>query len=66
MEKYFVFARTQYDEPLEHRGAVEAEEAEEARKVALEEYGEEWLEMWLVPLDQVYWVEREEETEVGA
>ena len=61
MERYFVFARTEYDEPLEHRGEVEAEGAEGARKLALEEYGEEWLEMSLVPVSQVYWAEREEE-----
>jgi len=28
MERYFVFARTEYDEPLEHRGDVEAQDAE--------------------------------------
>jgi hypothetical protein len=66
MERYFVFARTEYDEPLEHRGEVEAGDAEEARKLSLGEYGEEWLEMSLVPVGQVYWAEREEETEVGA
>ena len=38
---------------------------EEARRRALQEYGEEWLEMSLVPVSQVYWAEREEETEVG-
>lgn len=65
MEKYFVFARTEYDEPLEHRGEVEADGAQEAQKLALEAYGEEWLEMSLVPVSQVYWAEREEETEVG-
>lgn len=65
MERYFVFARTEYDEPIEHRGEVEAEGAEEAKKVALEQYGEEWLEMSLVPVSRVYWAEREEETEVG-
>jgi len=65
MERYFVFARTEYDEPLEHRGDVEAEGAEEAKKLALEEYGKEWLEMSLVPLGQVYRAEREKETEVG-
>jgi len=66
MERFFVFGRTEYDEPLEHRGDVEAEGAEEAGKLALEEYGEEWLEMSLVPLGQIYWAEREEDTEVGA
>ena len=66
MEKYFVFARTEYDEPLEHRGYVEAGSAEEAREQALGEYGEDWLEMSLVPESQVYWAVREEETGVGA
>ena len=65
MERYFVFARTEYDEPLEHRGEVEADGPEEAKKLALEGYGEEWLEMSLVPVSQVYWAESEEKTEVG-
>ena len=65
MERYFVFARTEYDEPLEHRGDVEADGAEEAGRRALGQYGEEWLEMSLVPASRVYWAEREEETEVG-
>jgi hypothetical protein len=65
MERYFVFARTEYDEPLEHRGDVEAEGIDEAKKLALEEFGKEWLEMSLVPVGQVYWAEREEETGMG-
>jgi hypothetical protein len=65
MERYFVFARTEYDEPLEHRGDVEARDEEEARRRALGQYGEDWLEMSLVPVSRVYWAEREEETEVG-
>jgi 1,2-phenylacetyl-CoA epoxidase PaaB subunit len=65
MEKYFVFARTEYDEPLEHRGDVEAGDVEEARRRALQQYAEEWLEMSLVPVSRIYWAEREEETEVG-
>lgn len=65
MERYMVFARTEYDEPLEHRGEVEASGTDEASKLALERYGKEWLEMSLVPVSEVYWAEREEETEVG-
>jgi hypothetical protein len=65
MERYFVFARTEYDEPLEHRGDVEAGDVEEARTRALQQYGEEWLEMSLVPVSRIYWAERGEETEVG-
>lgn len=64
MERYMVFARTEYDEPLEHRGEVEASGAEEASKLALERYGKDWLEMSLVPVSQIHWAEREEETEV--
>lgn len=64
MEKYLVFARTEYDEPLEHRGEVEAAGDEEASEVALEKFGDEWLEMSLVPESKIYWAEREEETEV--
>ncbi len=64
MEKYLVFARSEHDEPLEHRGDVEASSDEEASKVALEDFGEEWLEMLLVPESKIHWAEREEETEV--
>ena len=60
MERFYVFARTEYDEPLEYRGDVEAGGADEAKKLALREYGEEWLEMSLVPGGQVYWAEKEE------
>ncbi len=64
MGKYLVFARTEYDEPLEHRGDIEAENGEEAGKVALERFGDGWLEMSLVPEGKIYWAEREEEVEV--
>ena len=66
MERYLVFARTEYDEPLEHRGEVEAEGEEAAGKAALEKFGEEWLEMSLVPQSKIYWAEGEgaEEAEV--
>jgi 1,2-phenylacetyl-CoA epoxidase PaaB subunit len=61
MERYLVFARTEYDEPLEHRGDVEAASDEEAAKLAQERYGKEWLEMSLVPVSKAYWAERETE-----
>ncbi|AHY46950.1 Phenylacetic acid degradation B [Rubrobacter radiotolerans] len=64
MERYLVFARTEYDEPLEHRGEVEAEGGEAAGKAALEKFGKEWLEMSLVPESKIYWAEREDEAEV--
>jgi hypothetical protein len=63
VDKYMVFARTEYDEPLEHRGDVEAAGNDDATKRAKERYGQDWLEMSLVPVSKAYWAERE--TEVG-
>jgi hypothetical protein len=56
-----VFARTEYDETLEHKGDVEAADDEEAAKLALEHYGSEWLEMSLVPVSKAYWAEKQTE-----
>jgi 1,2-phenylacetyl-CoA epoxidase PaaB subunit len=63
MERYLVFARAEYDQPLEHRGDVEAAGDEAAARLARERYGEDWLEMSLVPVSKAYWAEKE--TEVG-
>lgn len=60
MSHYMVFARTEYDEELEHRGDVEAADAEEAKRAALERFGAEWLEMSLVPADEVHYAQRAE------
>ena len=59
MEKYLVFARTEYDQPVEHKGDVEAASDEEATKLAKERYGQDWLEMSLVPVSKAYWAEKE-------
>ena len=61
MEKYLVFARTEYDQPVEYRGDVEAASEEEATKLAKERYGQDWLEMSLVPVSKAYWAEKETE-----
>jgi 1,2-phenylacetyl-CoA epoxidase PaaB subunit len=61
VERYMVFARTEYDEPLEHRGDVEAADDDDAAKLAKERYGQDWLEMSLVPVSKAYWAERETE-----
>ena len=61
MEKYLVFARTEYDQPVEYRGDVEAASDEEATKLAKERYGQDWLEMSLVPVSKAYWAEKETE-----
>jgi 1,2-phenylacetyl-CoA epoxidase PaaB subunit len=61
MEEYLVFARTEYDQPVEHKGGVEAASDEEATKLAKERYGQDWLEMSLVPVSKAYWAEKETE-----
>ena len=61
MERYMVFARTEYDQPIEHRGDVEAASDDEAARAALERYGKGWLEMSLVPVSRAYWAEKETE-----
>ena len=61
MERYLIFARTEYDQPLEHRGNVEAAGDEGAARLARERYGEDWLEVWLVPVSKAYWAEKETE-----
>jgi 1,2-phenylacetyl-CoA epoxidase PaaB subunit len=61
MERYLVFARAEYDQPLEHRGEVEAAGDEAAARLARERYGEDWLEMSLVPVSKAYWAEKETE-----
>jgi hypothetical protein len=60
MANYLVFARTDYAEPLEHRGNLEAADDGEAKRLAVERFGEEWLELTLVPEREIYWVLREE------
>lgn len=56
-----VFARTEYEKPLEHRGDVEATGDEEAANLARERYGQDWLEMSLVPVSKAHWAEKETE-----
>ena len=67
MNDYLVFARTEYGEPVEHQGNIEAPGDEEAKKLAVERFGEEWLELVLVPERDVHWVMRKEaEVETSA
>ena len=61
MERYLVFARTEYAEPLEHRGDVEAASDGEAARLAQERYGRDWLAMARVPVSKAYWAEKETE-----
>ena len=64
MNDYLVFARTEYSEPVEHQGNIQAADDEEAKKLALEQFGEQWLELVLVPERDVHWVMKKEKAEV--
>lgn len=66
MNDYMVFARTEYSEPVEHQGSIQAADDEEAKKVAVERFGGEWLELVLIPERDVHWVMRKEEVEAPA
>ena len=64
MNDYLVFARTEYSEPVEHQGNIQAADHEEAKKLAVERFGEQWLELVLVPERDVHWVMKKVEAEV--
>jgi hypothetical protein len=66
MNEYLVFGRTEYAEPLEYQGTLTVDD-EEARRLAVERFGEEWVELSLVPGWEVHWVLGEKaETEAPA
>ncbi len=54
--RYLVLGRKSYAQPLEEQGMLEAPDAESARRQARSGLGEGWVELVLVPLDQVRWV----------
>ena len=56
MSRYLVFAREQYAEPLELRGDLEADDDGAARAAAPDD--EKFIEIQLVPDDQIRWVVR--------
>ena len=66
MNDYLVFARTEYSEPVEYKGNLRAADDEEAKKLAVERFGKEWLELLLAPESGVHWVMKKEAAEAQA
>ena len=66
MNDYLVFARTEYSEPVEHMGNLQAADHEEAKKLAVERFDEKWLELVLVPEAEIHWVMKKEAAEASA
>jgi 1,2-phenylacetyl-CoA epoxidase PaaB subunit len=53
--RFFVFARSEYDQPVSRQGVVDADDAEAATGEARERFGDR-LEVRLVPEDAVRWI----------
>ena len=53
--RFFVFARSEYDQPVSRQGVVEADDADAAASLARERFGDR-LEVRLVPEASVRWI----------
>jgi hypothetical protein len=56
MERYRVFGRTEYPEPLEFQGTVTAAGDDDAATAALERHGRRWVELVLIPDRAIDWI----------
>jgi hypothetical protein len=56
MERYRVFGRTEYPEPLEFQGTVTAAGDAAAATAALERHGRQWVELVLIPDRSIDWI----------
>lgn len=56
MPTYLVFGRTRFEAPLAQRGSIDAADPSAAPGVARERFGDAWVELTLVPSDDVRWI----------
>jgi hypothetical protein len=56
VERYRVFGRTEYPEPLEFQGTVMAAGDDAATTAALERHGRRWVELVLIPERSINWI----------
>jgi hypothetical protein len=59
MERYLVFARTRYEDPLSQEGTLEIDAGDDAAARAAratERFGDHWLELVLIPAGALFWV----------
>ena len=56
VERYRVFGRTAYPEPLEFQGTLSAADQDAAAKTALERHGRKWVELVLIPERSIHWI----------
>jgi hypothetical protein len=65
VQRYRVFGRTEYAEPLEFRGTVTAAGHDDAAGEALRRFGRRWVELVLLPERSIHWILHEEAAEAG-
>lgn len=65
MERYLVFARKAYADPLSLEGALDVPAGQNPQQPALEAYGDDWLELILIPEREAFWA-IEEPTSISA
>ena len=56
MERYRVFGRTEYPEPLEFQGTVTATDDDTTATTALQRHGRQWVELVLIPERSIHWI----------
>lgn len=56
MTAYLVFGRTEFEAPLAQQGTLDADDAASAREAARERFGDGWVELTLVPTEDVRWI----------
>jgi hypothetical protein len=56
VERYLVFGRTDYAQPLVQHGFLELEDGSRAEEAATERFGAEWVELWLLPESACTWI----------
>jgi hypothetical protein len=56
VERYQVFGRTSYPEPLEFQGTLTAADQRQAASRALERHGRGWVELVLLPEGAIHWI----------
>jgi hypothetical protein len=65
VERYRVFGRKEYPEPLEFQGTLAAADGDAAASSALERHGREWVELVLIPERSIHWILGPSPAEVG-
>jgi hypothetical protein len=56
VERYHVFGRTTYPDPLEFQGTLTAADHRQAAGQALERHGRRWVELVLLPEASIHWI----------